>query len=260
MLPEGRVLTKDGDMETESGVQRLAATFKSVDWVIPAYIQMGFLSQFAATIERAPLAEKQDILKSMLPRIYNEDHLSAMLLGLYSQTLYVRDFKAHIAEAIEAWHAGLHHAAVATMIPVLEGVVRKIAKEAKRDVGNGTQKLIAEFDELVARENRSPHRYEERVVMLTALRDFFADRLLAQTKNYNGQDQLNRHGILHGIFEEYGDSANFFRLITLLELLCFAMILVYGGSAFAPDETPESVKLADYYRTLKVRSAERIAI
>jgi hypothetical protein len=48
----------------------------------------------------------------------------------------------------------------------------------------------------------------------------------------------------------------FLRLITLLDLLCFAMVLAHGGSSFAPDRTPESKKLADYYRTLKHRSIE----
>jgi hypothetical protein len=91
--------------------------------------------------------------------------------------------------------------------------------------------------------------------MLTGLRDFFAERLLARTDDYNGLDQLNRHGILHGIFEQYGSAVNFLRLITLLELICFAMVLAHGGSAFAPDDTPESNRLAERYRRLKQSAA-----
>jgi hypothetical protein len=172
------------------------------------------------------------------------------------EAIYICDFKVQIAEAVEAWHAGLHHAAVATMIPVLEGIIRKVAKGGSRDIGSGTKKLIDELDELIAKEDRSPHRYGERIVMLTGLRDFFAERLLKKTDDYDGLDQLNRHGILHGIFEKYGAAVNFLRLITLLDLLCFAMVLAHGGSCFAPDRTPESQKLAEYYRTLKQRSIE----
>jgi hypothetical protein len=179
-----------------------------------------------------------------------------MLLGLYNKAIYVADFKAQISEAIEAWHTGLHYAAVATLIPVLEGIVRKIAKEGDRDIGNGTKKLIDELDELIAKEDQSPYRFDERIVMLTGLRDFFSERLLKRTVDYNGLDQLNRHGILHGIFEEYGAVVNFLRLITLLDLLCFAIVLAHGGSCFAPDRTPKSKRLADYYRTLKLRSIE----
>jgi hypothetical protein len=156
-----------------------------------------------------------------------------------------------ISEAIEAWHIGLHHAAVATMVPILEGVVRKIAQESQREVGNGTRKVIAELDELIAKEDRSSGRFEERIVMLTGLRDFFADRLLTDTGSYAGLDQLNRHGILHGIFEQYGAAVNFLRLITLLELICFAMVLAHGGSSFAPEYTPEAAKLAERYRRLR---------
>jgi len=134
--------------------------------------------------------------------------------------------------------------------------VRKIDKEGQRDIGSGTKKLTAEFDELIAKEERSPNRFEERIVMLTGLRNFFAERLLRNTDNYDGLDQLNRHGILHGIFEGYGAAVNFLRLITLLDLLCFAMTLTHGGSSFAPDHTQESMRLACYYRTLKQRSIE----
>ena len=90
--------------------------------------------------------------------------------------------------------------------------------------------------------------------MLTGLRDFFAERLLTHTDNYDGLDQLNRHGILHGIFEQYGNAVNFLRLITLLELF-FAMVLAHGGSSFAPNHTPESDKLAERYRRLKQSAA-----
>jgi hypothetical protein len=45
--------------------------------------------------------------------------------------------------------------------------------------------------------------------MLEGLRDFIRDRFLENTKKYGGLDQLNRHGILHGIYDEYGEDNNF---------------------------------------------------
>jgi hypothetical protein len=140
-----------------NGIERLAAIFKSVDWVVPAYIPLGALSYYAATIERAPDLHKQAVLETALRAIYDERHFASFLLGLYQHTRQVRAFKAQIEEAITAWFIGLHHAAVATMVPVLEGVIRKIAQESKREVGNGTKKVIAELDELISKEDRSPH-------------------------------------------------------------------------------------------------------
>jgi hypothetical protein len=102
----------------------------------------------------------------VLRAIYDERHFASFLIGLYGHTRHVYDFKAQIAEAITAWFMGLHHAAVATMVPVLEGVIRKIARESQREVGNGTRKVIAELEELIAKEDRSPYRFEERIVML----------------------------------------------------------------------------------------------
>jgi hypothetical protein len=112
-------------MLSTSGPERWAAAFKSVDWVIPAYVSTGALSSVAALIERAPDAEKQSALQMALPLLYDEERLSSMLLGLYRQTAHVGDFKVQIAEAIEGFYFGLQHAAIATLIPVLEGVIRK---------------------------------------------------------------------------------------------------------------------------------------
>jgi hypothetical protein len=237
-------------------LERASTVLRSVDWVLPAYLPADGILTIAAMLEQEPVSKREEFLEWALPSLYDQDRLASMLLGLYNKAVYIRDFKVQIAEAVEAWHAGLHHAAVATMIPVLEGIIRKIAKGESRDIGSGTKKLIDELDELIAKEDRSPHRYGERIVMLTGLRDFFAERLLKKTDDYGGLDQLNRHGILHGIFEKYGAAVNFLRLITLLDLLCFAMVLAHGGSSFAPDRTPESQKLAEYYRTLKQRSIE----
>jgi hypothetical protein len=247
-------------MGSNNGPERWRKAFRSVDWVIPAYIPTGRLSSVAALIERAGGPDKERVLKAELPLLYDEERLSSMLLGLYCQTKHVKDFKVQISEAIEAFCFGLTHAAIATLIPILEGIIRRIAKEGRRDVGSGTTKLIDELNQLIGREDRSPNRYEERLIMLEALRDFFSERLLKTTTTYAGLDQLNRHGILHGIFEQYGEPANFFRLITLLDLLCFTMALIRGGSCFAPARTPESMQLAEYYRKLKLQSFQAVSI
>lgn len=241
-------------MTSTQPLDHWAAAFRSVDWLIPPYLQMGFLSKCVLDIEQARPEDKQNILRLMLSHIYNERHLSSMLLGLYSKTIYVRDYKRQISEAIEASFSGLDHAEVATMIPVLEGIVRKNAMGGQRDVGSGTRKIGEEFDNILNKEMNSPHRFEERVIMLKMLRDFFYEKLLISTKDYNGLDEFNRHGILHGIFEGYGSATNFFRCITILELLCFTMALSYGGSCFAPAETAESIELAKYYSSLKLFS------
>jgi hypothetical protein len=116
------------EVRSTNDLERASTVLRSVDWVVPAYLPAGGVLAIAAMLEREPIPKREEILEWVLPGLYDEERLASMLLGLYNKAVHVRDFKVQIAEAIEAWHAGLHHAAVATIIPVLEGIVRKIAK------------------------------------------------------------------------------------------------------------------------------------
>jgi hypothetical protein len=157
-----------------NGIERWATIFKSVDLLIPPYLAMGDeISPLAAAIENASPDQKPTVLEHKLEKLYDERFLSKMLLGLYVKMTFVRDFKLHISEAIEASFAGLHNAAVTTMLTVLEGVVRKIATTEGRDIGRGTRKIIDELTHALDHENQSPNKFQERVVMLEALRDFW---------------------------------------------------------------------------------------
>lgn len=236
----------------DTGLQRAADAFKSVDWVVPAYIGLGAISAIGLEIERRDGSSKQDVLRDVLPLLYTPDHLAVMLLERYSKQLHVRDFRKPIEEAIEASFSGLWHAAITTLIPVIEGVLVKIRDsrlgQAPVDDRNW---IIRELKELVERENSSPDSYYERVIMLTSLLDFCKRRLYTDSRKYQGLDRLNRHGILHGLFNDYADPVNFYRLISILELLCFVIALINGGSSFAPSATQKSVTLAAYYAVVK---------
>jgi hypothetical protein len=229
--------------------QWLADAFREVDWPIPPYLPLGdFLSPLARAIKDAPTQDaKIAVIRGKLADAYTVDRLAAMYLDRYSRVAYVRDFARQIDEAIR----GYSFAAVTGLLPVIEGIMRKMATSQNRDVGHGTRKLNDELQGLVDRELSSPHCYGERLVMLEAFRDFVKDRLLQNTDNYVGLNEFNRHGILHGLFENFGQAINFFRLITLLDLLCFSIGLIHGGvSMFAPAPTFESQKLAAVYATL----------
>lgn len=174
-----------------------------------------------------------------------------MLLERYRKVTPVREFAAQIYEAIQAQALGLHHAAVATLLPVLEGVLRKLAHADGRDIGQGTQKLVEEVDRLAISERQaSPDPRDaamERIEMIEQLRDFMRDRLLMKTHSYSGINNLNRHGILHGVFDGYGASSNFQKLISFLDgLVFFTGFRTPGVSCFAPDDTIESRQLAQY--------------
>ena len=243
--------------DDRAAAEELARAFREIDWLIPAWVSVGFLHMFAAAIDRATPDEKSGVAQTTLSYVYSAERLSAMHLDRYTKVMHVRDFGASIGESIESHFCGLDIAAVSTMVPVIEGIVRKMAVRQHREVGQGTRKLIGEFDALVERERNSPHRYEERLVMLEVLRDFMREKFLKNTDKYAGLNELNRHGIVHGIYEKFGEEINFYRLITLLDLLCFSIGLMEGGSCFAASSTPESQQLAARY--LKLQLATKVA-
>lgn len=48
-------------------------------------------------------------------------------------------------------------------------------------------------------------------------RDFLRNTLLTNTASFVGHRDLNRHGVLHGVFVNFGHKANFYILISILE-------------------------------------------
>jgi len=231
----------------------LATAFKEVDWPIPPYLQLGgFLSPLAKAVNEAPQDAKLEIMRERLSSAYDAAYLAVMFLDRYTKILHVRDFTRQIDESIRTYFCGYTFNAVTGLLPVVEGIIRKMATQQNRDVGSGTRGLIDELQTLVDHEEQSPHCYGERLVMLEAFRDFVRNRLLENTKRYAGHNEFNRHGILHGLFEDFGQDINFFRLITLLDLLCFSIGLIEGGvSMFAPAYSPKSMALAERYSELR---------
>lgn len=232
--------------------QWLANAFREVDWPIPPYMQLGgFLHPLAKAIKEATPESKLDIMRERMGSAYSADYLADMFVDRYSKIRYVRDFARQIDESFRTYFCGYTFNAVAGLLPVIEGIIRKIAASQNRNVGQGTKRLNGELQAFVDRELQSSHCYGERLVILEAFRDFVRDRLLENTEKYTGLNEFNRHGILHGVFENFGQAVNFLRLVTLLDLLCFSVGLMEGGvSMFAPSSTPESVQLATVYATL----------
>lgn len=239
-------------------LDHVVSAFRSADWILPAHIMFDVLADLAADICAAPTGEKHEVLESALPRIYDEEYSAIMLLARYSKVPFVAEFSAEIAEAIEAAQLGLFHPAVATLVPVLEGVLRKLADARGAPIGGGTRHLVREIEALIEHERTWPHRSEERIVMLKVFLDFVRDHFLTNTATYSGVGHLNRHGILHGVFSGYGHSYNYYRLISFLDMICFILVIQNGGfGSLPPTPTVASARLARYYRTLRQLAATR---
>jgi hypothetical protein len=263
-------------------VPSLAPYFASVDWFVPAYISIGAMSEFVVDLKAAPaIGDHEKVLAAHLRRWYGREALAAMLLYRYRVTPHVLDFKSPIAEAIEGAQLGLFHAAVTTLIPPLEGILRSFGATFGVKTGIKKHMFVRVIDAVIARQQQSlassPYANDpafqgtvkERVIMLTAQRDFFDGKLYANTAKvqnfFDGklyantakvQKGLNRHGILHGLFLDFGDELNFHKLLGFLDLLCFFIALGMSGiSTLAPGRTAASAALAQYYEALRRVSA-----
>lgn len=238
-------------------VAAAGAVFMSVDWFVPPYFQGGALRRLAASVEAAAPDRRHAVLAQELPRLYTIHHLAAMLLGRYTSVPHVRDFGLQIREAIEASMLGLRHAAITTLLTAIEGTLRSYAAANGRDIGSGTRRLIDEMSTMALSQRAviqkdSDEALIERAEMTEQLRDFLRERLLVNTNTYAGIGNLNRHGILHGIFHDYDADGNFEKLISFLDGLVFYFTLTTSGiSLFAPELTTESRRLAAYLGLLK---------
>lgn len=85
----------------------LASAFKEVDWPIPPYLQLGFLSQLAGDIKKASTQDtKLSIVRGRLADAYTGGYLASMYVDRYSKVLHVRDFARQIDESIRTYFCG----------------------------------------------------------------------------------------------------------------------------------------------------------
>src|ERR1700757_2241007 len=156
----------------------LGKVFRRVDWLIPAFITIAFSETLARVIEITDEKEGLNLIESAMTDVYNAQYLATMHLERYSKITHIRDFAKQIDECFRAFFSGYRHVAITSMIPILEGIIRKIAIQSGRDVGRGTQGLLREFELLVEEEKSSPQRYERRLVMFELFLDFMKNRFL----------------------------------------------------------------------------------
>lgn len=190
-------------------------------------------------------------LQHELAKIYNAEHLASMVCERYTVTPYISDFKEIISEAVEAHFSGLGHIAVAGLMPVIEGAGKKLA-----DHRNVQYKSIKDVFHNLATDCKRDSRensigaVNEIAAMMDSFIEFAKSNLYINSSRYPQEDNTNRHGILHGAFsdQDYGEPINFYKSIAAIDFLCFISAFDAAISWFAPGETEESKKLAQYYR------------
>ncbi|QUM87233.1 hypothetical protein HWV02_13590 [Moritella sp. 28] len=227
--------------------------FISVGWFIPSHSTMGYISAIAKEINKS---EQPDI-EPYLKNLYSSVNQAAMVTERYPVVPYICEYKDIISESIEAHFLGLNYAAVATLMPVVEGVGNMLVDEwgVERKFSNGRNKGIRTlFSDLAhkCREhmiNNNLGIVREIVPALEAFEHYLKNNFYISSSKYPFEDKTNRHGILHGAFKDadYGVPMNFYKTIGAVEFLCFIISIKEPISFFAPPPTEKSYQLAKYY-------------
>ncbi len=118
----------------------LANAFKEVDWPIPPYLQLGFLSPLAKAVKDAPSDAKLKIMGEGLGNAYSMTYLATMFLDRYSKIPHVRDFARQIKR--------LANVSQQSFEPFLAGA----------RVHPATRKALEEAVEMLERDNPRPRR------------------------------------------------------------------------------------------------------
>jgi hypothetical protein len=236
--------------------------FGNVGWFLPPYIKTRELSQLAAKIDLRGSLHSQDELETGLMMFYGPGSLAPMVIHRYTLAPIIRDFRETIAEAVEAHFFGLHHIAVGGLMPVIEGAARQLAQQRGLPYEDTVLKVFARLAEDCKQESarRNLGAPNEIASMMDSFLRFAEGHLYISSTKYPLPDKTNRHGILHGAFgdADYGRPLNFYKTIAAVDFLTLVSSFRANISWMAPDQTPESQKLATYYVALLARQKARI--
>ena len=239
----------------------MVVSLDKMGWFIPPYINMGQLEQMLSSFESDGKVQ-QEVLSELLPSIYSTENISAVFTEIYSVTPFVKDYLNIIDNGIESHFIGLNYASVSTLIPVVEGIARKLATHRgveSNHIKKTVQNLCASCKDQVIEHKLGA--YEEVESMIDSFERFVTKKLYSDSKKYPHEDNTNRNGIAHGSYADmdFGSSVSFYKLIALINFLSFLSAIDAGLSWFPPKWTPRANKKADYLRMCQKFSVLRLS-
>lgn len=253
--------TEDILLNKGKGQKKLKDKNSDMEWFIPPFISLGDLRLHDSKIES-------------WQKIYNHAYIAGTYIEKYKILKNLSKYSNLILDAIFAYYSGLTSASIAILIPTIEGITREISKDLKINKDNLSSDIFVEVIRKTKSNYKStilfrnytwiPVRFfnnsiwdesDEVFQMLEGFSNYIQKHLYARTDKFAGQNELNRHGILHGLFRNYNSQTNFYKLISFIDMLCF--IIIYNGemgSLLAPDLDEQSARLAMIFYDLEQRA------
>ena len=236
--------------------------FEKIGWFIPPYVTMEQMDEILSRQIKKTSALSQAELEEILSEIYSPTNLANLINEKYATTPYIKDYLKIIENSIEAHFLELHHAAVATAIPVIEGVARKLAE--KRRVSH---KYIKETiknlclsckHEVTSKKLGDVSEVES---MIDSFEMFATQKLYSDSSKYPHTDKTNRNGITHAAYldSDYGTPINFYKSIAAIDFLCFLVAIDSGLSWFPPKGSESGTKRSMYFLLCKKFAEQRVS-
>jgi hypothetical protein len=232
--------------------EKVSKALNSMGWFIPPDVSGTLIESVERVISRRQGQFTQEDLERVLEFVYGADRLASMVLHRYPQTPVVTLYAETISEAVFAHFSGLRHVAVGGLVPVIEGIGKRLAIERGLSLGGGTKGVFKKLandakDDVRVRKIGAT---QEIVDMIDGFLHFVENYFYTQSQTYPLTDKTNRHGISHGAYTDadYGSPINFYKTIAALDFLTFiASLKTKRMSGFAPDHSTASKALAASY-------------
>lgn len=223
-------------------------SLEKIGWFIPPYVNMGQIEQVLAELDDYGHI-KQDKLGYLLASIYPVETISDVFIEKYAKTPFVKDYINIIDNGIECHFLGLNYSSVSTLVPVIEGVARKLASHRgveDKYVKKTIQNLCKSCKEQVVDNQLGD--YNEVESMIDSFEKFVTEKFYSNSQKYPHEDNTNRNGITHGTYGdiEFGNQVSFYKIISLINFLSFLSAIDAGLSWFPPKGTREGNLKANY--------------
>lgn len=243
-------------------MQKIKEEFNKIGWFIPPYIPLGKITRTFFKIGNIDNFH-QDDLELILGELYTPSFLSLMLIERYSKLNNTKEYKLIIKESIEAHFLGLNYVAISGLLPVIEGVIHNLIKnfnieiKPKKNQGKiGVKDKVSEIIRFCI--NTKTGKLDETEPMLESFLYYIENYLFIKSTEYTLDDKTNRHGILHGEFsdKDYGKKINFYKVISVLNMLCFIASYKESFSWLSPDNSKESMLFQLYlYQLIEINNS-----
>lgn len=267
-------------LQDKAGLTGFRETFMSVELVLPPFFTLGWLNKLEEKIrQELDFTKKYLLIDLALTEMYPLQTLAGYFYGKYSKPPTFWPYRKPVLEAIETFAFGFYRASVALLLPSIEGIIRNLGvKVGVNLVGNVSKDGLLTGLENIAeglildvnlREYTWTPRgfkwtsyfdtFDERVQVVESLRIYVENKLYAETETFSGNSALNRHGIFHGFLTDFDSPSNFYRLITVLNVLAFASVFVENvGDLWGVADNEEILGLSKHLNLLRLAGDARL--